>query len=252
FGLGTGGQSVAVFFGPLLARQFGISAPFLVFGISALVLGIVLQVLGEEPPNRKPAVSLSESLQPLREPLCWLLSLFYFVTFGGFVALGIYLPSLLKAVFQLDPSDAGLRTAGFVVLATAMRPVGGVLSDRCGADRILLASFGALSVLALGLMSTAMPLFTVAALGIAICLGLGNGAVFKLVPQYFPDRVGTVTGLVGMMGGLGGFFPPLVLGLLKDQWGSFAPGFMLLGVVALICLSLDWRVLVIPRRATAA
>lgn len=249
FGLGTGGQSAAVFLGPLLARQFGISIPFLVFGIAALVLGIILLAFGEEPPNRKPAASLSESLQPLREPLCWLLSLFYFVTFGGFVALGIYLPSLLKAVFQLDPADAGLRTAGFVVLATAMRPVGGVLSDRCGAARILLGSFGALSLLALGLMSTTMALFTVAALGIAVCLGLGNGAVFKLVPQYFPERVGTVTGLVGMMGGLGGFFPPLVLGVLKDQWGSFAPGFVLLGVTALICLALDWHVLVTPRRA---
>ena len=252
FGLGTGGQSAAVFFGPLLAKQFGTSAPFLLFGTMSLVLGFAVLALGQEPPNRKPPASLGESLRPLREPLCWLFGLFYFVTFGGFVALGIYLPSLLKDVFQLDPTDAGLRTAGFVVLATAMRPVGGILSDRIGGARVLLASFGMLSILALGLISTFMPLFTVAALGIAACLGLGNGAVFKLVPQYFPDRVGTVTGLVGMMGGLGGFFPPLVLGLLKDHVGSFAPGFVLLGVVSLLCLGLDWRLLSAPRRQPAA
>jgi NNP family nitrate/nitrite transporter-like MFS transporter len=199
--------------------------------------------LAKDPPQTRPAGTLAESLRPLREPFCWLFSLFYFVTFGGFVALGIYLPSLLREVFLLTPADAGARTAGFVLLATAMRPVGGRLSDRHGGGRVLGWAFSALAVLAIGLTSTSMPLFTVAALGIAVCLGLGNGAVFKLVPQYFPQQVGTVTGVVGAAGGLGGFFPPLVLGVFKDQLGTFAPGFVLLAMFALICLGLDRRAL---------
>jgi NNP family nitrate/nitrite transporter-like MFS transporter len=207
-------------------------------------------VAGQDPQPSKPAAGLAASLAPLREPFCWLFSLFYFVTFGGFVALGIYLPSLLKEVFHLEPADAGLRTAGFVLLATAMRPVGGWLSDRHGGARVLSWAFAALAVLALGLISESMPLFTVAALGIAVCLGLGNGAVFKLVPMQFPDQVGTVTGVVGAAGGLGGFFPPLLLGIFRDQVGSFAPGFVLLGLFALACLALDRRVLV--RRPAAA
>ncbi len=252
FGVGTIGQSAAVFVAPLLAMRFGIAAPFLLFGTLAFVWGIVLFVLAQKPPVALPRLTLGEALRPLRtEPLAWLFSLFYFVTFGGFVALGIYMPSLLKEVFQLTPADAGARTAGFVVLATLARPVGGRLSDRVGGAKVLAWAFVGLAVLAFGLTSTAMPLFTAAALGIALFLGLGNGAVFKLVPQYFPTQVGTVTGLVGAAGGLGGFFPPLVLGLLRDQMGSFAPGFVLLALFALMCLVLDRRVLVARARRLA-
>jgi NNP family nitrate/nitrite transporter-like MFS transporter len=174
------------------------------------------------------------------------------------VALGIYLPMLLKEVFHLTPADAGARTAGFVVLATLARPVGGVLSDRVGGAKVLTGVFSALALLAYGLSSTSMPVFTVTALSLALCLGLGNGAVFKLVPQQFPTQVGTVTGLVGMWGGLGGFFPPLVLGVMKDRIGTFTPGFVLLGLFALMCLALNYRILVAGpknrerRRASAA
>ena len=175
-------------------------------------------------------------------------SLFYFVTFGGLVALGIYMPSLLKELFSLTPAAAGARAAGFVLLATASRPLGGWPSDRLSGARVLAWVFGLLALLALGLTSGSMLLFTAAALGVAFCLGLGNGAVFKLVPQYFPDQVGTITGLVGAAGGLDGFFPPLALGVLKDQAGSFSPGFVLLALFALLCLVLDRRLLSAGRR----
>jgi NNP family nitrate/nitrite transporter-like MFS transporter len=244
FGAGNVGQSVAVLGAPVLAAHFGLAVPFLLFGALAFLWGIVLLIAARKPPQARPRVSLGETLRPLRtQPLSWLLSLFYFVTFGGFVALGIYMPSLLKEVFHLSTPDAGARTAGFVVLATAARPIGGWLSDRFGGARVLAWVFLVLAALALGLSSESMPLFTTAALGIAFSLGLGNGAVFKLVPEFFPEQVGTVTGLVGAAGGLGGFFPPLVLGVLKDQVGSFAPGFVLLALFALLCLGLDRRVL---------
>lgn len=244
FGMGTGGQSIAVFGAPVLAGALGIRAPFLIFGILAIAWGLVIFLAAERAPRARPPVSLGEALRPLRtEPLCWLFSLFYFVTFGGFVALSVYLPSLLREVFGLSLADAGARTAGFVLLATAMRPVGGILSDRHGGARILVGVFIGLAVLAFGLASPSMPVFTVGALGIATLLGLGNGAVFRLVPEYFPNQVGTVTGLVGAAGGLGGFFPPLVLGMLRDRVGTFTPGFVLLALVSLACLALAARVL---------
>jgi NNP family nitrate/nitrite transporter-like MFS transporter len=253
FGAGNIGQSVAVFGAPVLAARYGLAAPFLLFGALAAVWGVVILLFAQKAPVARPPITLAAALRPLRtEPLAWLFSLFYFVTFGGFVALGIYMPSLLKEVFHLTPADAGARTAGFVVIATAARPLGGWLSDRVGGARVLIWVFLALAALASGLTSTTMAPFTVGALGAAFALGLGNGAVFKLVPQYFPDQVGTITGLVGAAGGLGGFFPPLVLGLMKEQIGSFAPGFVLLAVFALICLTLDWRVLGKGRQVAVA
>lgn len=101
-----------------------------------------------------------------------------------------------------------------------MRPVGGWLADRYGGALVLMLVFATISVLSLGLTSNGMLLFTIGALGSAAALGLGNGAVFKLVPQFFPKETGTVTGLVGAFGVLGGGFPPLVLGLIRSQTGS--------------------------------
>jgi NNP family nitrate/nitrite transporter-like MFS transporter len=156
------------------------------------------------------------------------LSLYYFLTFGGFVAMAVYLPTLLTEVFKPAPQDAGFRTAGFVVLATAMRPVGGVLADKIGGRTILKWVFPVTATMAIFLACPLMSTFTMGALGMAAAVGLGNGAVFKLVPEYFPKAVGGVTGLVGAGGGLGGFFPPLVLGVIEQQTGSFTLGFILL------------------------
>ncbi|HZJ55424.1 MAG TPA: MFS transporter [Myxococcaceae bacterium] len=123
------------------------------------------------------------------------------------------------------------------MLATACRPIGGVLADRIGGARILMVVFPATAVCALLMARPAMETFTIGALGMAAAIGLGNGAVFKLVPEFFPEAVGSVTGLVGAAGGLGGFFPPLVLGALKQQTGSYAPGFVCLALFALLCLA---------------
>ena len=183
------------------------------------------------------------------ERVAWVLSAFYFLTFGGFVAFSIYLPSLLRDQFHLQPADAGFRTAGFVVLATLLRPVGGWLSDRIGGARVLSAVFSIVVPFALLLAWPSMLPFTIGALGCAVMMGLGNGAVFKLVPQYFPGETGTVTGLVGAMGGLGGFFPPLLLGIFRDRMGSVWPAFVLLALVSLVMWRVNARVF-IPRQDT--
>jgi MFS transporter, NNP family, nitrate/nitrite transporter len=147
----------------------------------------------------------------------------------------------------MEAADAGFRTAGFVVLATLFRPVGGWLSHRIGGARVLSVVFAVIVPFALLLAWPSMPPFTIGALGCAALMGLGNGAVFKLVPQYFPRETGTVTGLVGAMGGLGGFFPPLLLGAFRDHMGAAWPGFVLLAVVSLIMWRINARVF-IPRQ----
>jgi MFS family permease len=190
--------------------------------------------MARDAPGRPPFKGMAAMAAVMRERLAWVLALFYFLTFGGFVAFSIYLPVLLRDTFSLSAADAGFRTAGFVVLATGLRPAGGWLSDRIGGARVLHGVFMGVVPFALLLAWPSMIPFTVGALGCAAMMGLGNGAVFKLVPQYFPGRTATVTGLVGAMGGLGGFFPPLVLGAFRDRLGVVWPGFVLLAAVAFV------------------
>jgi NNP family nitrate/nitrite transporter-like MFS transporter len=234
YGLGNAGQSLIVFLGPLIAARFGWENVFR--GISALLViwAILFVTLAKNAPvttHRKTVASMLAVLG--RERLAWLLSAFYFLTFGGFVAFSIYLPALLRDNFELTAADAGFRAAGFVLLATGMRPLGGWLSDRIGGARVLSIVFFGAAPFALLLAWPSVPPFTVGALGCAALLGAGNGAVFKLVPQYFPAETGTVTGLVGAMGGLGGFFPPLLLGVLRERLGIIWPGFVLLALTSI-------------------
>jgi MFS transporter, NNP family, nitrate/nitrite transporter len=248
YGMGNIGQSLAVFGAPvLMAYAFGGNwrPVFFVFAALALVWGVVFYLCARDANAPARPKTLAENLSVLRrERLAWVLSLFYFMTFGGFVAFSIYLPTLLKDSFGLTATDAGARTAGFVILATLMRPVGGWLADRVGGARVLVYIFVAVAALGLLMGCAWMPTFTVGALGAATALGLGNGAVFKLVPQYFPKETGTVTGLVGAFGGLGGFFPPLALGLIRDLTGGYAWGFVFLACFALACLAVHYFVLV--------
>lgn len=253
YGLGNIGQSAAVFLGPVLAAWFGLRAVCWGASLLLLIWATVFVVFAR---NAEPAAKtkgLSEMINVLaRERLAWALAAFYFLTFGGFVAFSIYLPTLLHDQFGLTAADAGFRTAGFVVLATLCRPLGGWLSDRIGGSRVLswvLAAVAAFGLL-LGLQS--MLPFTVGALGCAALLGIGNGAVFQLVPRYFPTQRATVTGLVGAMGGMGGFFPPLLLGLFRDHWGVVWPGFLLLSVVAFVLWWMNHRVFLPEEEALAA
>jgi nitrate/nitrite transporter NarK len=264
YGMGNLGQSAAVFGGPVLAAAVGWPAVFRIVGVALLVWAATFAALARNPPGVARPAGAGELLRVLRtSPTAWLLGAFYFLTFGGFVAFAIYLPTLLRTQFALTPADAGFRAAGFVVLATLMRPIGGWLADRIGGSQVLSWVFGGIAAFSLLLAWPSMVPFTVGALGCALFMGLGNGAVFKLVPQYFPKETGTVTGLVGALGGLGGFFPPLLLGAFRDSLGVIWPGFALLSVTALTLrfanqrvfhpADLDWR-LALPEalRSSAA
>ncbi len=253
YGAGNIGQSLAAFGSPLLAGALGFRWGFWTFGLILSVWLVVFVMKAENAPRRAPAKTVKEMLRPLSDKMSWVLSLYYFLTFGGFVAMSIYLPTFLTDMFKLTPQDAGMRTAGFVVLATLMRPVGGMLADRIGGKKILVWVFPITAAMAIFMACPLMSTFTIGALGMAAAIGLGNGAVFKLVPEYFPQSVGSVTGLVGAAGGLGGFFPPLVLGAIRQATGGFTWGFIFLAVFALSCLIVSRAVKIrtMPRLAPA-
>jgi NNP family nitrate/nitrite transporter-like MFS transporter len=251
YGSGNIGTAIASVLAPSLAERFGWPVAFWAFCPALLLMAVVFWIFGRDAPGFAPTrQSLSQRLQVFRRaPVAWVLALFYFITFGGFVAISVYLPTLLVGEYALDRVDAGFRTAGFIALATLARPLGGYLADRIAATSLLNGAFLAVAVLAVVLaFEPGIVPITVAFLGIAAALGLGNGAVFKLVPEYFPKETGTVTGLVGAAGGLGGFFPPLVMGLVKDVTGSYAIGFMLLSEFALLALIVN--LLALQQRAT--
>lgn len=248
YGLGNIGQSAAVFLGPVIAAAVGWQNVYRGVAVLLVVWGCAFGLLARDAPAAARPQGLASMMRVLtRERLAWVLSLFYFLTFGGFVAFSIYLPTLLRDQFGLTAADAGFRAAGFVVLATLLRPAGGWLADRIGGARVLSAVFAGVVPFALLLAWNAMVPFTVGALGCAALLGIGNGAVFKLVPQYFPAETGTVTGLVGAMGGLGGFFPPLLLGFFRDRLGVVWPAFVLLAALAAVLWVVNRRVFV-PRQ----
>jgi NNP family nitrate/nitrite transporter-like MFS transporter len=240
YGMGMGGTVLAGLVAPTIADAWGLGAPFLVAAglLAAVAAGFLL--VAHNPPRPPVPASARALLAIFRaSPRAWALTLFYFLSFGGFVAMFLYLPKLLTGVYDLSRADAGARAAGFALLAVLARPIGGLLSDRVGAERVLRWSFLATVALAGGLAATythIVPL-TAACLSLAIAFGLGTGAVFKLVAAWFPREVGGVTGVVGAAGGLGGFFPPLLMGVVKSATGGYALGFVLLAAVALGCLA---------------
>jgi NNP family nitrate/nitrite transporter-like MFS transporter len=164
----------------------------------------------------------------------WWFCLFYSITFGGFVGLASFLNSFFRVQYQLDPITAGGYATLCVITGSFLRPVGGYLADRVGGVRMLTALYLGVGAAMLGL-SGLPPLWAGAVLmflGMGM-LGMGNGAVFQLVPQRFPREIGVLSGIVGAAGGVGGFFLPTLLGGLKQATGSFAGGFLTFAVAAL-------------------
>jgi MFS transporter, NNP family, nitrate/nitrite transporter len=237
FGAGMGGTAISAFSTVQLAAAFGPSFPFdLVAVVLVVFAAIAFLLLRDRPDRAVPTGSvLARLAATVRMPVALQLSFLYAVAFGGFVAFSVYLPSYLSTAYGLERGDAAMRTAGFVVLAVAMRPIGGWLCDRFPAIGVLTGTYGAVTLLAV-LAAFELPLIpvgTVAFLGLAAALGVGTGAVFALVARLVePERVGAVTGVVGAAGGLGGFFPPLVMGLVYGAMGDYSVGYILLAITA--------------------
>ncbi|WP_145384011.1 nitrate/nitrite transporter [Staphylococcus epidermidis] len=240
YGVGNIGTAVSSFCAPVLAGAIGWQNTVRSYLIILSIFAILMFLLGDknEPKVKIPLMAQVKDLS--KNYKLYYLSLWYFITFGAFVAFGIFLPNFLVDHFSIDKVDAGIRSGIFIALATFLRPVGGVIGDKFNAVQALIIDFVIMIIGALILsLSSHIVLFTIGCLAISICAGIGNGLIFKLVPSYFSKEAGSANGIVSMMGGLGGFFPPLVITFVTSITGSSHLAFFFLaifGVIALITM----------------
>jgi len=238
-GAGNSGTAFAALFAPGLAAAYGWNN---VFGLALIPLGITLVIymlLAKDSPECPPAKSLADYLRVLRDRDAWWFMFFYSVTFGGFVGLASSLTIYFNDVYGLTPQVAGYFTAACVFAGSLMRPIGGAVADRIGGIKSLSVMYvGAalfIGIVSLGLSSQYLALLVFALA--MLCLGMGNGAVFQLVPQRFRKEIGVMTGFVGMAGGIGGFYLASSLGYSKQVTGSYSTGLMIFAALALLALA---------------
>lgn len=243
YAMGNAGTAISGLLTPNLVQAMGQAHLFWLVACLLILAGAMMSIFGQDGPDWRPAKS--SALVRLKKAFSWKLtsrlSLLYALTFGAFVTLGLYLPILLNKSYDLTVVDAAARAAGFVLVATAIRPLGGWLSDQLSGLTVLRLAFLAMFVLA-GAAATQPPLApigTLVYLGLAAALGIGNGAVLAIVGHRCDARlVGTVTGLIGAAGGIGGYFPPLVMGLSFQLFNSYAAALLLF---ATTCLIIFWK-----------
>lgn len=239
YGIGNLGTAVSTFSAPIIATQIGWTATVKLYLIVLVIFAALNFFLGDKAEPKVKAPIMDQIKSVYKDEKLWFFSLFYFITFGSFVAFTVFLPNFLVSYFGIEKVDAGMRTAGFIVLATAFRPIGGWLGDKFPPLNLLMVCFAGLTGAAVVLaFSPSIGLYTVGSLIIAVCAGAGNGLIFKLVPTFFNKQAGIVNGIVSMMGGLGGFFPPLLLSAVYSMTGSYSIGFMAFSQVALVSLIL--------------
>jgi NNP family nitrate/nitrite transporter-like MFS transporter len=235
-GAGNSGTVLAAFFAPRLAQHYGWQTAFGLLLLPWALVLVAFLALAKEAPAPAGTGQREGWLDLMKLPDTWVFGLRYAVTFGGFVGLASFLPLLLRDQYGVSPVMAGNLTALCVMAGSFVRPIGGALADRLGGLRILGVVFAVVGALSLGAASL-LPL--PAEIGLLVLLlgtlGIGNGAVFQLVPTRFgPNRMGRITGWMGALGGVGGFLLPNLLGALKQATGTFAWGFVAWGVAALL------------------
>ncbi|MDO9712638.1 nitrate/nitrite transporter [Paracraurococcus lichenis] len=237
-GAGNSGVVFAALFAPGLAAAYGWTN---VLGLAALPLAVAFAtylLLARESPERPPPKSLAEYMAVFRTGDAWWFMFFYAVTFGGFSGLASSLPIYFHDQYGLDPKLAGYFAAACVFAGSLVRPVGGTLADRIGGIRALSVMYAtaasAIAIVSFGLPQAWMAL-TVFILGM-LAFGMGNGAVFQLVPQRFRREIGVMTGLVGMTGGIGGFWLASSLGYSRQLTGSYQAGLLVFAVLAALAL----------------
>ena len=247
-GAGNSGTLLATLFAPRLAQALGWRSVFGIAMIPVCLVWLFFMFMAKDAPRPLARKRWSDYAAIFAEGDTAWFCFVYSITFGGFVGLSSYLSIFYHDQYGLTKVQAGDLTTLVVVFGSFLRPVGGMLSDRIGGMRMLQVLLAGVALCLAGL--GALPAVQVAVILLVLTmamLGMGNGAVFQLVPQRFPGRVGIMTGIVGAAGGLGGFLLPSLLGTIKEHTGSFGLGFTLLatvaacGLISLLALRPTWR-----------
>lgn len=240
---GNSGTVVTNLVAPRLVIAIGLGATFGVAMIALAAVLVAFSLLAYEPPKRAGRPRLPSFRDPDLRWLC----LFYAITFGGYVGLSSFCPLFFRDAYEVTPIHAGYITAGLACAGSFARPIGGIVADRIGGTRLLgLLLFPIAIAYAVASSLPALPTMIAVLALTMICLGLGNGAVFQIVPQRFQRDLGAVTGLIGAIGGVGGFFLPTLLGSVRQASGSFTFGFIVLATIAATA-AVALRMLISPR-----
>lgn len=238
-GAGNSGTALAALFAPGLAAAFGWINVFGLALIPLFAVFIFYLLVAKDAPECPPPKTLAEYLKVLKDRDAWWFMFFYSVTFGGFVGLASSLTIYFNTQYGLDAQMAGYFTAACVFAGSLVRPVGGNLADRIGGIRTLSTMYVIAAAFLFG-VSFGLPqawMAVVVFVGAMLALGMGNGAVFQLVPQRFRREIGVMTGLVGMAGGVGGFYLASSLGWSREATGSYQTGFVVFALLAVAALT---------------
>ncbi len=240
--MGNMGNAVAAMTLPYISKTAGFDAVYYFLIILTIIFGLLFAIFCKEMPVDK-SKTIAGALSVAKDSGTWYLSLFYFLTFGLFVSFTNLTPTFLTGMFKFNPVTAGLYSALFAFVCTLVRPVGGYLADKKRPMSLLQWTFIAIIVFGLWIMLSfhSQGFFIAGIVLIGLSAGIGNGVVFKMVPYISKGNTGAVTGFVGAMGGLGGFFPPLVIGYIYQWTGSYELGIGLLVLTGVICWFALWK-----------
>ena len=234
-GAGNSGTVLSTFFAPMLAAKYGWHATLGFATLPVLVAFAVFVFMASDSPTQPAPKKLADYTRVLTMADTWWFCFFYSITFGGFLGFISYLAVYFNTAYGVNMVAVGGIVAIAALAGSAFRPVGGYIADRLGGVAVLRVVFVAFAVLSFGIAASPSlafgELLVFAAVGF---LGAGNGAVFQIVPQRFPKEIGIITGIVGAAGGLGGFYLPNLLGILRANTGTFASGFVTFGILSMI------------------
>ena len=258
FGMGNIGAALTAMFAPKLltyltdggANIDGWTVLPQIYAVVLVAMAIVFFFFAENKKAASSSKTLVGMLAPLKKSRVWRFGLYYFLTFGGFVAMVNWLQPIYKNVYNLDKETAGMYVATFVIASSLVRAIGGYISDRVGARKVLyfvLVSSLTISGMLIIWTPESVAIYVAIIILLGCIWGTGMAAVYKHIPDYFPEEVGVVGGMVGVLGGLGGFVSPIVFGYLKDGTGIWSSCWIL--IAALSVVSLIWMCLVVNRMA---
>ncbi len=264
FGMGNVGAAITNFGAPFLLLAFGWEKVAQIYAVILFSIAIIFWFVSDVDPvtrerreKGEKARSAWMQLAPLKNLQVWRFATYYFFVFGGYVSLALWLPRYYVGVYDLELTTAGMLAACYALPGSVFRALGGWMSDQWGARRVMYLTFigSTVCVFLLSYPSTdyivhgiegpikftiAMNLvpFVILTIFLGFFMSLGKAAVYKHIPVYYPDNVGSVGGLVGMIGGLDGFILPICFGLMNDLIGVWTGCFMLL--FAIVVISLVW------------